>query len=179
MKLLTELSFLRGKELARPMSKRSLLPFPPSSGPGGQCPPGTFWPPALPGLASHSHPATPATPSYRAQRCFSLSLCRLWPPRTLLRSSPGKSAALPWGPCHPPGFLLLPPCAPIQLGHPHIASFSPNAPRILGPPTPQMPCFSSAFFRLLHSPGPSDFFYLDPCPLDFHSLPLDLRALPY
>lgn len=107
MKLLTELSFLRGKELARPVSNQSLLPFPHCSGPGGQCPPGTSWPPDWPGQPlPPSQPSTP-TPSYRAQRCFSLSLCRLWPPRTLLRSTPGKSAALSWGPCHPLGPSLF------------------------------------------------------------------------
>jgi hypothetical protein len=74
MKLLTELNFLRGKEMARPVPNQSLLPFLPSSGPGGQCPPGTSWPPARPGqpLLPPSLPCH--TPSYRAQRCFSLSL---------------------------------------------------------------------------------------------------------
>ena len=75
MKLLTELNFLRGEEMARPHVQLEPSSLFPSSGPGGQCPPGNELPSLPAGLASRpAHLAHPATPSHRAQRCFSLSL---------------------------------------------------------------------------------------------------------
>lgn len=149
MKLLTELSFLRGKELASVQPEPSSLSPNPCSGPGGQCPPGTSWPPAWPGQPLPPSQPRHTTLSYRAQRCFSLSLCRLWPPRTLLRSTPGKSAALPWGPCHPLGpSLFLSLCS-------HTA-WPPTYRFLLFLMYPEFLVLPPPFLRLLHNPGPSD-----------------------
>ncbi|KAF7460678.1 tripartite motif-containing protein 46 [Marmota monax] len=85
MKLLTELSFLR------------------AAGPGGSAHQGAPRPPTQPTC----HTVLP-----RSALLLPLFVCRLWPPRTLLRSTPGKSAALPRGPCPPPGPQTGPSRAP-------------------------------------------------------------------
>lgn len=151
MKLLTELSFLRGKEPARPPRPiRASLPYPPpSSGPGGQCPPGTSQPNARPGQPAPP-PRPPATPAPRAQRCFSLSLFVGCGRRGLCSGAPQASQRP--GPLLPPP----PPAAPRQCGHrPLLPSLSGLNQIPSSPVRPaQWPVLSPASLRCSSGPRP-------------------------
>lgn len=125
MKLLTELNFLRGKELARPMSNQSLLPFPPQQRTRGAVPTRDLlasclaWPatPTQPTLPHHPTALSAASPSLFVG-CGHGGLCS-GTPQASQQPCPG-------GPATRRAPSLLPPSAPTQLGHPHIASFCPN-----------------------------------------------------
>ena len=127
MKLLTELNFLRGEEMARPYVPLEPSSLPPQQRARGAVPTRelTPKPPTWPGQPScpPSPPGHPVPP--RSALLLPLFVCRLWPPRTLLRSTPGKSAALPWGSCP----LCQVPCPALPLPrspapHPWLPSLS-------------------------------------------------------
>lgn len=146
------------------MSNESLPPFFPSSGPGGQCPPGTSQPTARPGQPPLP-PSPPATPSHRAQRCFSLSLFVGCGHRGLCSGAPRQVSGP--GPCSTRSpHTARPPLLP------SLSCFN----RTLGPPQPS--ALSSAFLRCLPNPCPSDLLSCDSCSLDFSSLFLVLCPLP-
>lgn len=110
MKLLTELNFLRGKEVARPHAPLEPSCLLPQQRARGAVPTGDL-PSLLFGLASHpSHLPTRPHHPMRSAPLLPLFVCRLWPSRTLLRSTPGKSAALPPGPAPRQASCPVPPC---------------------------------------------------------------------
>lgn len=174
MKLLTELNFLRGKEMARPHAQLELSSLLPQQRARGAVPTGDL-PGLLPSLASHpSHLAHPATPSHRAQRCFSLSLFVGRGHRGLCSGAPQASQRpCPGGPAPRRAPCPNPPCRSHAAQPPtHCLLLCPALSRrsVLPRPVPSVSLLPSLDACLILAP--LTFCPCDPCPLDFLFFPL-------